>query len=293
MRHVAYWAMTLATAVVGAGIVISRYAFAPSNAIWIMFALAIAATVFSIAATAVGLLRDDHSFLGASALSALIGGFTVIATRAFNGPTALWLALAGGIALLLVALRTLALNETTVELVVHQLEVDGPDSSMGATRRDGIEIDGTMRSWLYWFSHTAIALAGAFVVASTFIWRHPTAQVSPRWLAFGVGIAAASIALGALADRALDEYRSGLSAERLAAIAVTALAVGAAGALIATMAVVTSSYNVRWTAFALGAGMVGVSLVASIIHELTTERVRHELEIAHRTGAGEVVSAAR
>jgi hypothetical protein len=33
--------------------------------------------------------------------------------------------------------------------------------------------------------------------------------------------------------------------------------------------------------FGLGAGLAGVSLVAATIHELSTERIRHELEIAH------------
>jgi hypothetical protein len=39
--------------------------------------------------------------------------------------------------------------------------------------------------------------------------------------------------------------------------------------------------DARWTAFGLGAGMVGVSLLASLVHELTSERVRHELEVEH------------
>jgi hypothetical protein len=39
--------------------------------------------------------------------------------------------------------------------------------------------------------------------------------------------------------------------------------------------------DARWWAFGLGAGLVGVSLLASTIHELSSERVRHELEVAH------------
>lgn len=289
MTHVRYWAMTLATALAGAFIAISRFAFVPSNAIWIMFAVAIAAAVLSVGATTVALLRDDHSFSGTSALSSLAAGFVIIATRAFNAPSALWIAFAGGIVLLFLALRALAVHETTVEGVVHQLELNGSGSSSVATRRGDIEISGTMRPWLYWLSHTGIALAGAFVVASTFIWPHPTPQVSLRWLAFGVGIAGAAIALSSLAERALDAYRNGVSAERLAAIVLTVAAVTMSGALIGVMAAVTNLYDLRWWAFGLGAGMAGVSLAASIAHELTSERVRHELEVAHSTTSSELV----
>jgi hypothetical protein len=43
--------------------------------------------------------------------------------------------------------------------------------------------------------------------------------------------------------------------------------------------------NLRWWTFGLGAGLAGVSLVASIAHELSSERVRHELEVAQTTVA--------
>jgi hypothetical protein len=280
MTHMRYWALTLATALAGGFIAITKFAFVSSNAIWIMFAVAIAAAVFSAGAVAAGLLRDDHAFSGTSALSALVAGFTIIATRAFNSPTALWLAFAGGSALLLLALRALALHETTIERVVHQLEVGGSSSSTVNVKRGGIEISGQMRSWLYWLSQTGVAVSGAFVVASTFIWRHSTGQVSPRWLALGVGAAAASIGLAALADRGYDTAREGLTGGRIAALALTATGVLVAGALIAVMAAVTTPIDVRWWAFGLGAGIVGVALAAAVVHELTSERVRHELEVS-------------
>jgi hypothetical protein len=284
MTHIRYWALTMATALAGAFIAIDRFAFTPSNSIDVAFGVAIAAAVFSLAATAVALLRENQTFSGTSALSAFVAAFTIIATRAFTGPTALWLAFAGGVALLLLSLRALALHETTVEQVVHQLELSSSGESTVAVRRSGIEISGTMRSWLYWLSHTAIALAGAFVVASTFIWRNgDTATVSPRWLAFGVGVGIASIGVASLVDRAADAYRKGYAPERAAAIALTGLAVLGAVALFVVMAATTNAYDVRWWAFGLAAGLSGVSLAASIVHELTTERVRHELEVAQGT----------
>jgi hypothetical protein len=50
--------------------------------------------------------------------------------------------------------------------------------------------------------------------------------------------------------------------------------------------------NLRWWTFGLAAGLVGVSLVASIIHELSSERVRHELEVA-QTSVGELTAVGR
>jgi hypothetical protein len=49
--------------------------------------------------------------------------------------------------------------------------------------------------------------------------------------------------------------------------------------------------NLRWWTFGLGAGLAGVSLVASVAHELSSERVRHELEVA-QTSVGELAVAA-
>ena len=125
MTHMRYWAMTFAVAIGGAFLAIERFAFAPSNAVWIAFGVAVAAVALSLAAALVALLRDNQTFSGVSAVSALVAAWTVIATRAFTAPTALWLVFAGGLALLALSLRALALHETTVEQVVHQLEVNG------------------------------------------------------------------------------------------------------------------------------------------------------------------------
>jgi hypothetical protein len=289
MTHMRYWAMTFVVAIGGAFLAIERFAFAPTNAVWIAFAVAAAAVVLSVAAALVALLRDNQAFSGFSAISAFVAAWTVIATRAFTTPTALWLAFGGGIVLLALSLRALALHETTVEQVVHQLEVNGSGEPKAATRRRDIEISSTMRSWLHWLGHTGIGLAGAFIVASTFIWPHATAQLSPRWLAFGVGAVAAAIALGLLLDSLVDLRSGDLTVPRAIELALTTASVAVAGALI----VLTTAHgiqNLRWWTFGLGAGLAGVSLVASTVHELTSERVRHELEIAPTT-AGELVAA--
>jgi len=290
MTHMRYWAMTFAVAIGGAFMAIERFAFAPTSAVWIAFGVAVAAVVLSLAAVLVALLRDNQAFSGLSAISALVAASTVIATRAFTAPTALWIAFAGGLALLALSLRALALHETTVERVVHQLEVNGSGETFAAIRRRGIEISGTMRSWLHWLGHTGIGLAGAFVVASTFVWPHATAELSPRWLAFGVAAGAATIGLGLLVDGLLDVQRKNMTLPRTIEILLTAATVAVAAALI--VLTVANVGNLRWWTFGLGAGLAGVSLVASIVHELSSERVRHELEVAQTT-VGELAVVAR
>jgi hypothetical protein len=289
MTHMRYWAMTFAVAIGGAFLAIERFAFAPSNAVWIAFGVAVAAVALSLAAALVALLRDNQTFSGVSAVSAAVAAWTVIATRAFTAPTALWLVFAGGLALLALSLRALALHETTVEQVVHQLEVNGSGETFAAIRRRGIEISGAMRSWLHWLGHTGIGLAGAFIVASTFIWPHATPELSPRWLAFGVAAVAGAIGLGLLLDGLVDVQRTNMTLARTTEILLTTASVAVAAALM----VLTAAHgtgNLRWWTFGLGAGLVGASLMASIVHELSTERVRHELEVA-QTRVGEMVIA--
>ena len=289
MTHMRYWAMTFAVAIGGAFMAIERFAFAPTSAVWIAFGVAVAAVVLSLAAVLVALLRDNQAFSGLSAISAVVAASTVIATRAFTTPTALWIAFAGGLALLALSLCALALHETTVERVVHQLEVNGSGETFAAIRRRGIEISGTMRSWLHWLGHTGIGLAGAFIVASTFVWPNATAELSPRWLAFGVAAGAATIALGLLVDGLLDVQRTNMTVPRTIEILLTTAALAVAAALIVLTA--AGIGNLRWWTFGLGAALAGVSLVASIVHELSSERVRHELEVAQTT-VGELATAA-
>jgi hypothetical protein len=45
--------------------------------------------------------------------------------------------------------------------------------------------------------------------------------------------------------------------------------------------VVLCGVDARSWAFGLGDGLVGISLLASTIHELSSEQVRHELEVAN------------
>jgi|GEM_PF-2954132 len=300
MTHMRYWAMSLATAVCGAFIAIERFAFAPGHAVWIAFGVAIAATVFSLGAFLFALLRANQAFSAMSALAALTAGWTIIAQRTFATASALWLAFAGGVVLLLLALRGLALHETTVERVVYALGAGASEERPQAAPAEAPErparpsISAAMRSWLYWLTHTGLALAGAFVVlvsfAMTVAGHH---HASARWITFGIGIAATCLALAALLERAsAREFagpREGVGG-RLAAIALTGASAAIAVAMIVTMAAFSGG-AARWIAFALGCGLAGASLLTLTVHELTAERVRHELDLAAPARAPEAAGA--
>lgn len=293
MTHMRYWAMSLGVAASGAFIAIERFAFAPSTAVWLAFSVAIAATVLSLGAIAVSLLRENHAFSGLSALSALVGAFTILATRAFTVPSALWLAFAGGVALLLLSLRALALHETTVERVVHALELDGSGDGTLAIGPSTTQPMAATSAWLRWLSHTGVAIAGAFVVLATFAWQAPTQGVSVRWLAFGIGIAASAASLSALIERAVAIRADGANAARIAALLTAGVSAVIAIGLIVLMTVL-HGVDARWWAFGLGNGLIGASLIALTGHELASERVRHELEVAHAAPTtGEPVLASR
>lgn len=288
MTHTRYWAATLATALCGGFIVIVRFAFSSSSTPWIVFGVAIGATVFSLAALLVALARSSQAFSGLSALNGLIGAWTIIAMLTLNKPAAGWLAFACGLGLLVVSLRALALHETSIERIVYALDGNEDDrGQLSASTNPSVRrftVSAPMRSWLSWLTNTAIAVVGGFVVVLTFALTRPgTNHVSPRWVAFGLAIGATCVAVGSLVDRALlrrDGRTADWTAEGRGALLALAAANLAAGvALIVTM-IVYSGDSARWIAFALGCAMVGVSVLALMVHEITTERVRHELEVA-------------
>jgi len=306
IRHLRYWAATLGAAAAGGFIAITKFAFLPNNAIWVAFSVAIAGGLLSLAGTALALRRDDFRFSALSALGVLIAGFTIIATRDFTGSTALWLTFASGIALLLVELRALAMHQASSERVVFSLVgSNGHNNSVrirsgnGYTGhsleqlRDDLELSARMRSWVQWLMHTIVGLAGAFVVLTTFAWQanaNSMPGVQPRWLWMGVGIVSAVVALAVLAEHVLTASDHGYTVGRIAMMSVAGAAALASLGLVALMAV--HNVNYRWTAFAIGAGMIGVSLAGAIVHELTTERFRHELEVAETPAQREAIARA-
>ena len=291
MTHTRYWTATLATAVCATFIVIASFAFRPDTAAWVVFGVAIGATVTSLAALLVALVRDSQSFSGLSAVNAIAAGWTIIAMVTLAKPAAAWVAFGDGIAITIVSLLALSLHETWIERVIHAVQptdaavasANGPTRRMRVTAQVSLRISAPMRSWLAWLANASIAVCGAFIVIVTFAMTRPGAHhASPRWIAFGVAIAAASVALASLVERASD--RTARTADwdargRVALITTAVANILVAAALIVTMLVYTAS-TARWLAFAFGCGLAGFALLALAVHEITTERVRHELEVA-------------
>ena len=291
MTHTRYWTATLATAVCATFIVIASFAFRPDTAAWVVFGVAIGATVTSLAALLVALVRDSQSFSGLSAVNAIAAGWTIIAMVTLAKPAAAWVAFGDGIAITIVSLLALSLHETWIERVIHAVQstdaavasANGPTRRMRVTAQVSLRISAPMRSWLAWLANASIAVCGAFIVIVTFAMTRPGAHhASPRWIAFGVAIAAASVALASLVERASD--RTARTADwdargRVALITTAVANILVAAALIVTMLVYTAS-TARWLAFAFGCGLAGFALLALAVHEFTTERVRHELEVA-------------
>lgn len=129
---------------------------------------------------------------------------------------------------------------------------------------------------------------------TTFAWEANPASlpgVQPRWVWMGVGILSFAIALAVLAEHVLTSLDHGYTVSRIADISATGAASLVSAGLVTLMAF--NNVNYRWTAFAIGAGMVGVSLAGATLHELTTERFRREFEVAETPAQrGALASAA-
>jgi hypothetical protein len=114
-----------------------------------------------------------------------------------------------------------------------------------------------------YLSNLALTLTGGFLVVAT--QAFPLSTV--KWLAFGIaiGVTIVSVATASI----------GLP---LAQSALGALAVGI-GAWTIVAAVVFSLHTVMWLAFASAVAFVVLGVLGLTIHELSTERVVHSLEV--------------
>lgn len=117
----------------------------------------------------------------------------------------------------------------------------------------------------YWTYTMLAALAGGFVAAETHIFSAATASL----LSFAVGIATAVVAIGAL-GQALSKGS--------AYVAIAALTAVLGGWLVVESLVFVDA-TAKWLSFATGAGVLGLSLVGLTLHEHSTERVVHALDV--------------
>jgi hypothetical protein len=120
---------------------------------------------------------------------------------------------------------------------------------------------------------TVFALAGGFLVAASLAFSANTAG----WLAFGVSAGVAVLAAAALAKYGTSRASYGYAA---------AFAVGL-WSLIA--ALIFTGSTLTWLVFADALALLAVALTDLALHEISTERVVHTLEVHD---SGHVVQAA-
>jgi hypothetical protein len=107
-------------AMVAGFLVVATQAFAPAAVAWISFGIAVAITVtgLSMIASRMAVQRV------VAALTALIGGWTIVASLVFAPATVVWLAFASALAVVGLGLIGLTAHELSTERVVHSLEVE-------------------------------------------------------------------------------------------------------------------------------------------------------------------------
>ena len=112
-------------------------------------------------------------------------------------------------------------------------------------------------------TNAALSIAGGFTVVASMAWAPATFS----WLMFAAGIVAVALA-GAIVVRG-----RGLAQRSLDGI----LAILGAWTIVASL--VFAGSVITWLGFASGAAFVGLALVGLVLHELSTERVVHSLEV--------------
>ena len=131
-----------------------------------------------------------------------------------------------------------------------------------------------------WSLTLALAIGGAFLVVDSFAWS--PGMASDIGFAVSIGMLPVGLAL-LMPARRTPQYLS---------VPARDLRV-AAWEVISMMAITIAGWNVvqsriwdggtaRWLTFADGLAMVGVALAGLILHELSTERVVHSLEVVER-----------
>lgn len=118
-------------------------------------------------------------------------------------------------------------------------------------------------------TNISLAVLAGFLVVVSLAWPVSASM----WIMFGVGVVAVLL-LGAvlipgrgLAQRLLD----------------APIAVLGAWTIIASL--VFAGSTVMWLAFASGIAFVGLAVLGLVLHEISTERVVHSLEVRTVTGA--------
>jgi hypothetical protein len=118
---------------------------------------------------------------------------------------------------------------------------------------------------MHFFSRLALLLMASFLVVASQVWSGDTLQ----WL---------FLAGGALmiAGAAIDATRADKAQRTLDGI------IGLLGAWTVIEALAFESTNLEWWSFASGCALAALTAVGLVLHEMSTERVVHELRVTRR-----------
>lgn len=115
---------------------------------------------------------------------------------------------------------------------------------------------------MHFFSRLALLLVAGFLVVASQLWAGDTLQ----WLFVAGGAAI-------MAGAAIDASRADNSQRMLDAI------IGLLGAWTVIEAFVFEGTNLEWWSFASGCALAALSTIGLVLHEMSTERVVHELRV--------------
>jgi len=116
-----------------------------------------------------------------------------------------------------------------------------------------------------YFSNLVLALIGGFLVVATMAF----APLTAAWLTFGIAVGATVISL----------YMVGFEKTLPQRILGGLLAILGAWTIVASL--VFAPTTVVWLGFASAIAFVALAVAGLTIHELSTERVVHSLEVQH------------
>jgi hypothetical protein len=114
-----------------------------------------------------------------------------------------------------------------------------------------------------YLTNVALTIAGAFLVVASQAFAVSTFE----WLMFGIGVLAVLLAATIVLDS------RGPAQNSLDGI------IGILGAWTILASLVFAGSTVTWLGFASGAGFVALAVIGLTLHELSTERVVHSIEV--------------
>jgi thiamine transporter ThiT len=125
------------------------------------------------------------------------------------------------------------------------------------------------------FYNSLLALTAGFLVVAT----QAFAPVTVAWITFGIGVGITAVAL------AMIPLRAGLLQRGLAGLTV------GLGAWTIVLSLVFAPTTVVWLGFASAIAFVALAFAGLTVHELTTERIVHSLDIPVREREREPLAA--